>query len=92
MLTYWDILIMLALLETLLAAVLLALVYKIAARPIGARLALLSLVFIVQNIAGIIIYSRWEEQGYGPEISKPLLVIQTMIIAGTIILLDITRK
>lgn len=90
--TYWDILIGLAVLELALVVVLLMLVYRIAGRPIGARLVLLSIVFMVQNIAGVVIYSRWEELGYGPEVSKLLLVIQSMIVAGTVILIDITRK
>ncbi len=90
--TYWDILIGLTVLELALVVVLLMLVYRIAGRPIGARLVLLSIVFMVQNIAGAVIYSRWEELGYGPEVSKLLLVIQSMIVAGTVILIDITRK
>ncbi|MEB3773687.1 MAG: hypothetical protein GSR86_02010 [Desulfurococcales archaeon] len=90
--TYWDILIGLTVLELALVVVLLMLVYRIAGRPIGARLVLLSIVFMVQNIAGVVIYSRWEELGYGPEVSKLLLVIQSMIVAGTVILIDITRK
>ncbi len=92
MLAYWDILIGLAVVEVALAFILLIHVYKIASRPVGARLTLLALVFIVQNIAGSIIYIQWKSMGYGPEISKPLLVIQLSIIAGTLILVDITRK
>ncbi len=90
--SYWEILIGLSVVELILAGILFILVYRIASRPIGARLALLSMVFIVQNIASAMIYNRWRELGYGPDISKPLLIIQSMIVIGTLILIDITRK
>ncbi len=89
--SYWDILIGLAALELILASILFIMVLKIASKPVGARLVLLASIFIVQTIAGIIIYDRWRNMGYGPEISQPLLLIQSMIILGTIVLIDITK-
>lgn len=91
MITYWDILIGLTAAELLLAVALLSMIARLARRPIGARLVLLSLIFVAQSILGLLIYNHWRNMGYGPEISIPLIALQLTVVAGTIVLIDITR-
>ncbi len=90
--SYWAMLELVAFLQLLLSAFLTAIVVKYARGPVGARLAVLSILLFLEALLGLLIYRRWEELGYGPDISGPLLVIQTVSLAGTIIILDIVRR
>ncbi len=91
MLTYWDILNVLIVIEAILAFILFFYVVKLARKPIGFRLVLLSIIFIIQSILGVAIYNYWRGLGYGAEIALPLIILQSTILAGLIVLVDITR-
>jgi len=89
--TYWDILNILTIIEFILAFILLLQVAKLFKKPIGLRLVILSAIFIIQGILGIIIYNYWRSLGFGATLSIPLIMLQLTIVAGTLILIDITR-
>jgi len=91
MLTYWDLLTIITIIQLILAVILLTLIIRIANRPVGLRLAVLASIFIIQSLTALVIYRTWQSQGYGPEISKPLMVLQSSILLGMIILIDITK-
>lgn len=92
MLSYWDILILLTGIELIIAVLVIIMIYNIKFSPTGIRLLSISALFALQSILGLVIYNKWKSAGYGPDISEPLIVLQTTILAGLIILLDIVRK
>ena len=89
---YWDILLVMAGVQLVLSALILYSVFRIANRPVGMRLAILSIILAVQSIISIMLYNTWDSQGYGPELAKPILSVQTTSLLGTLVLLDLTRR
>ncbi|MCE4601541.1 MAG: hypothetical protein F7C38_08340 [Desulfurococcales archaeon] len=92
MFTFWDLLIILVIIQIVIVAGIIYLVFRLVKFPIGIRLTLISLLFMIQGILGILIYNNWKNQGYGPEISKPLIALQSTIILGLLLLYDIVRR
>ncbi|MCE4628000.1 MAG: hypothetical protein F7C34_02485 [Desulfurococcales archaeon] len=88
---YWDILIGITIADLLLSILLLIQVAKLVSRPMGTRLFLLSIIFVIQSIIGLINYVKWEAHGYGSDIALPMLLLQTSILAGIVVLVDIVR-
>ncbi len=91
MFTFWDILNILLVIELLLSGVLFYLVYRLFSKPIGKRLVLLAVVFMVQSIITFLSATSWREEGYGADVSIPLIIMEATIIAGITLLIDITR-
>ena len=91
MFSFWDILNVLIIIEGILAFILFLYVVKLARKPIGFRLVLLSVIFIIQSILSIAVYNYWRSLGYGVEIALPLIILQSTILAGLIVLIDIVK-
>lgn len=88
----WDILITLAIAEAIIAAVILAITLRLTRTPLSNRLTILSTVFLLQSILSATYYYKWEATGYGADISLPLLGLQTLILAGLVVLYDTIRQ
>ncbi len=88
---YWDILIVLTIVDLVLSILLLFKVVGLIGKPIGTRLFLLALVFALQSIVGVLSYANWKAQGYGPDVAVPLLALQSTILVGIVVLVDIVR-
>ncbi len=78
--------------QLVLSAILLKIMAPLLRKPIGLRLVLLSIILIIQSLSSIIIYTVWKNAGYGAAIARPLLIIQSSALIGTIILIDIVRR
>ncbi|MEB3816595.1 MAG: hypothetical protein LRS46_01440 [Desulfurococcales archaeon] len=90
--SFWTILEAIAALQALLAAYMFYLVARIARTPLGARLAAVATVLTAESIAALAIYAHWQAEGYGASISAPLIAIQALSLAGTLVLLDTIRR
>jgi len=92
MLSLWSILLALASIQLVVLALIVYFIRKIVRTPTGAKLLAIAGVFAVQSIIGLVIYNEWRMEGYGVEISGPLIALQAATLIGLIILLDIVRK
>lgn len=91
--SYWSILYGLTIIEAVLVAWLLAMVWgarKVG--PVGARLAGIALVFIAQTGLSLWAYIEWRAMGYGRDVAGPLLVEHLLILTGIALLVDIVRR
>ncbi|MCE4625750.1 MAG: hypothetical protein F7C35_07825 [Desulfurococcales archaeon] len=89
---YWDILLGLTGATFVLAGLFLYLALYIRRTPTGVRLALVAGLFLLEAVIGLVVYYRWEEAGYGPDISVPLIGLQLATLTGLAILIDIVRR
>ncbi len=92
MISYWTILTLLSIIELALAAVFFGTTARIGFKPVGTRLMIIGIVFLVQSIVSLIVFNDWRNSGYGPSISKPLIIYHLLTITGLTVLVDITRK
>jgi len=90
--TFWALLEVMAAAQAAVAAYMLYLVARLARTPLGARLALVAAVLTGESLAALAVYTHLQSLGYGRPVAAPLLAIQTMSLAGTLILVDTVRR
>ena len=92
MISYWNILVALSLVELALAVVFIWLVASAARKPVGARLVAIGAIFTAQAVLSIVVFEWYKSSGYGASVARPLLLYHLLTIAGLTVLLDIVRR
>ncbi|WP_297068731.1 hypothetical protein [Thermococcus sp.] len=88
---YWQVNILIVLIELALALLLLRNYLGLKETRLGKKLFGVSLVFVGQSVLAIVFYVHWAEMGYGKAVAGPLLLLSLSGLIGVGLLYSVSR-